>query len=544
MPAVRADVRGRTKNTNCPGRLVREHTQETGEGGLQHRPGSSRMARGGLFLDTGMVGQASSGALTDRPRDAFRIAAAQQLATGGAQTHRTTYGGKMLHSPRDRDLGALVGEAQAYRAPGSPRNQVEMFYIRHNQRGPKEVRLIARRERAASFFQSPSFVNATLAQTSPRSSFDDPAGSRARRELVAVGPVTDWKAGWRRDGSRLPGEGVKWSGRPRKEWGDTATFAAEAPVPLLSPLAGNTSTLWQRGGAQQRKTPPPMSASPDAEGMRSPAESLAESVTRSPIGNTKWPRPGGSPWKSFVKQVKKRNQTYEDHAEHTFGHAGAGMTQPSKLHKRNEMLTRIPRQWLHTRLTDINITACRLHSLPSSFGDYAFNTTSLMLEHNQLSSLPDSIAKMSKLRFLGECSDAVATYSTPRASCAFFLPTTAHTWSWDCADQCGLCMSQDSLPINLTHFPMSSGNVLRSRCAAGAYAFDTDHCPFAVCLCCTTRHRLIELRGPALSDVRSVHRCSRCNATSCRRSRLRLATAENCVHFISRTIRSRSWRCL
>ena len=60
---------------------------------------------------------------------------------------------------------------------------------------------------------------------------------RARRELVAVGPVTDWKAGWRRDGSRLPGEGVKWSGRPRKEWGDTATFAAEAPVPLLSPLA-------------------------------------------------------------------------------------------------------------------------------------------------------------------------------------------------------------------------------------------------------------------------------------------------------------------
>jgi len=364
---------------------------------VTHRRG----ATSGQFLDAEQVRLQASGAHTDRPRDTFRVAASQQLAAGGAQTHRTTYGGKPLHSPRNRDPGALFGEARAYKAPGSPRYQIEMFYIRHNKKGPKEVRLIARRDRAATFHQSPSLVNAALAQISPRSSFQDVAGGRAR-ELVAVGPVTDWKTGWQKDGSRLAGEGVKWSGRTRKKKGDYGTFTAEAPVPLNSPLADNTSTLWQRGGAQRRKTPP----TPDsavAECMRSPAGSLAESVTlRSPIGNTKWPRQGGSPWKTFVKQVKKRSMTYEDQAEDTFGHAGAGLTQLHQLHRQNQLLTRIPRQWLHTKLTDININACQIQSLPSTFGDYALNVTSLMLEHNLLSSLPDSIAKMSKLRFLGK----------------------------------------------------------------------------------------------------------------------------------------------
>ena len=520
---------------------------------------TQRRAASWQFLEAGQaVTVQTSGALTDRPRDTFRAAASQQLAGGGGQTHRTTYGGNPLHSPRNRDPGALFGEATAYKAPGSPRNQVEMFYIRHNKTGPKEVRLIARRDRAATFHQSPSFVNATLAQISPRSSFQDVAGGRAC-ELVAVGRVTDWKTGWQKDGARLAGDGVKWSGRPRKKHGDYGTFTADAPVPLNSPLADNTSTLWQRGGAQRRKTPPtPDSA--DAEGMRSPAGSLAESVTlRSPIGNTKWPRQGGSPWKTFVTQVKKRSMTYEDRAEDTFGHAGAGMTQLHQLHRRNQLLTRIPRQWLHTKLTDININACQIQSLPSSFGDYAFNVTSLMLEHNLLSSLPDSIAKMSKLRFLGKLPLQLLNH----VSCQLCTKTLVYAQlPWDCTYKFGAFGYLRAYCQSLRHVPRCYRQMHRTR-----GLLRTRGCSFPP-QSSASRSRVnliagnqgwiqpcfssINLPSPHMivrdcavpSDMRSVtvHRCSRCNATSYRQSRRRLATAENCAPCISPTTLSRSWR--
>lgn len=374
--------------------------------------------------------QFHTGAHTDRgprPRSTFFAAASDQLGKHTGRTYLdeayTTYGGQMLHSPRNRGDGHLSTTRHLhYRAPGSPRNQVELFYIRSNMRGPKEVRLLARqtgRARATeNVYQSPFLANTTLAQLSPRraltkTGFRDP-------KLVAVGRGDDWLEGWQKNGARLQGEGVKWSGRPRRERGDTSTFVSE-PVAILSPRAGDESMFWTRGAAMKRKDPPmdgmasvspaslaSLQSSEDRNSMADPLSPLGRtnfdgSSRKLGISTTGWPQTDGSPWKSFVKNAKKRERSFEDEAESIFGQAAAAskMKQPNRLRKSNEHLTRLPRQWLHKTLTDISLISCRLESLPSSLGDYAMNVTSLILEHNLLSELPDSMEKMDKLKYLG-----------------------------------------------------------------------------------------------------------------------------------------------
>jgi len=382
-----------------------------------------------------------SGAQTDRgARSTFHLSAAHQLGRDTERQQYTTYGGQLLHSPRNRDDGNLSPTRRGtYRAPGSPRNQVELFYIRSNMRGPREVRLLARRKGSGapgiqSVYPSPRLANATLAQLSPRRALAK-AGIRAPR-LFAVNPGDDWLEGWQKNGARLQGEGVKWSGRLRREPGDTSVFVSE-PVAILSPRAGDESMFWTRGAAMQRKDPPKdgmASASPaslaslasseghgDTNDGQSPlAHTLFEASTRkSGVGTTGWPRTEGSPWKSFVKNAKKRERSFEDEAEKFFGEQAveSDMKQPNRLRKNNEHLTRLPRQWLHKSLIDISLVACRLESLPSSLGDYAINVTSLILEHNMLSELPDSVAKMTKLKFLGLTANQFSNFPEVIGSC-------------------------------------------------------------------------------------------------------------------------------
>ena len=372
-----------------------------------------------------LVGSLSSvGAFTDRgQRDTFKAAAKDQLnSVGGAKTHRITYGGKTLHSPRgaDRDTGMLYAARCAqYKAPGSPRRQMEMFYIRSNMKGPLEVRLLSKDHLKDHMNNEschlPGLINATLAELSPRCALGK-VGTRSpkRSTLVPVGHGDDWKSGWQKNGTRLPGEGVKWSGIPPKDPGDTSVFV-DAPIPQgLLPGAGDGTILWQRGSKapkqRQAKSDPPKSlaSSPQLSPHHEEVDALAtdgHSVQHAAPRVTEWPRPQvhGNPWKRIINEVTKKNTTKEDQAEKIFGDKATGMTRPNELRKLNEVVTRIPQQWLHQNLTDIHLVACRIEGLHAQFGEYASNVTSLVLEHNMLNDLPDSLALMTKLHHLGAC---------------------------------------------------------------------------------------------------------------------------------------------
>lgn len=388
---------------------------------LHHLQLDTRTFVAPLRISDGGTMRGAGGAITDRgpARDTFRVAAAQQLAAkarpSGSQ-NRSQHGGQQLHSPRNRDDSGMFGVLGEYKAPGSPRNQVEMFYIRGNRRGPQEVRLIGCNPHAKAVYQSPHLANATLAQLSPRGAL---VKLGRNPSLVPVGDGDDWKTGWHKDGRRLQGDGVKWAGSQSKEKGDTSVFSA-APVAVNSPEAGDVSKLWTRGQAQQRKGSKPRglallrasSPVPHESPIGSPAASpipsilspLLQAATQGQehaVSSTNWPRPEGSPWKVIIKKAKRKDRTFEDHAERVFGDDGGEMTQPHQLHRRDQILARIPRQWLHKNLTDIKLVACRIESLPSSFGHYAVNVTSLILEHNLICELPESVGKMIKLKHLG-----------------------------------------------------------------------------------------------------------------------------------------------
>ena len=349
-----------------------------------------------------------SGALTDRPSRG-----AELRALGRPRRER-----QPLHEPRNRDSAFEGTNAHEYRAPGSPRNpyrKVEMFYINANVRGPREVRLIARQELAARQQEpltiaatfpldqqqlTPALSNATLAALTPRGAL---ARGSQPQKLVAVRLGDDWSTGLKKDG-----EQVKWNGSSSNKKGGGSTFvpchAAISPLPVNGRnkkshkvgKAGPATTCDKTGITLA--SPVDSKASRKSKGMQKATKSVSSA----------WPREAASPgaWAMFVKGVKDRargNMSYEEHADKFFGDSGKGMQKPDRLNIREpaEPLVRLPQQWLHTGLTHISLVACRLNSLPSSFGDYSFNVTNLMLEHNVLSGLPDSFCKMVRLKYLG-----------------------------------------------------------------------------------------------------------------------------------------------
>ena len=249
----------------------------------------------------------SSGAHTDRGPAHGRIrAASHQHPAGAPHTHRQVGAGK-TSAARELRSRSDAGLSQQYRAPGSPRGRLEHMYIRSNQQGLRDVRLMARAE-VESF---PS--------------------CKTPRQLV------------------------------------TASLPWDCPSAVCSPMAYlrmagalpplGASKLGQHGGASRRK------------------------VKNMSSGHVAGLGSGG-----YAPGLTALTKTREPAAT---------------LARNNEKLVAIPGDLLHQGLTEVSLVSCCLEVLPSDFGDCAPNITKLILEHNQLASLPASLVKMSHLQHLG-----------------------------------------------------------------------------------------------------------------------------------------------
>ena len=264
-----------------------------------------------------------SGAHTDRGLAANGlIIRAPSHHPAGAASHREIGACKSARELRSR---SDAGPSQQYRAPGSPRGQLEHMYIRSNQHGLRDVRLMARAE-----------VESFQACKSPR-------------QLV------------------------------------TASLPWDCPSAVGSPMA------YLR-----------MAALP-------------------PLGAAKLGQHGGG-WRAVRRKVKHMSSGHV--AGLGSGGYAPGLTALAKtrepaatLARNNEKLVALPRELLHQGLTEVSLVSCCLEVLPSDFGDCAPNITKLILEHNQLASLPASLVKMSHLQHLGLTANSFEAFPDVLASC-------------------------------------------------------------------------------------------------------------------------------
>lgn len=73
-------------------------------------------------------------------------------------------------------------------------------------------------------------------------------------------------------------------------------------------------------------------------------------------------------------------------------------------------MPKIPRQWLNTHLQRISLKECDLDNLPIRMGNSVPQLEQLFLDHNRLSSLPQSIEHLENLRDLGLTANNFAVF--------------------------------------------------------------------------------------------------------------------------------------
>jgi hypothetical protein len=269
----------------------------------------------------------SSEAHTDRGPAAngliIRDPSHKHLEGAAPHTHRQVGVGKAARELRSRSDAGL---SQQYRAPGSPRGQLEHMYIRSNQHGLRDVRLMARAE-----------VESFQACKSPRQSV-------------------------------------------------TASLPWDCPSSVGSPMA-----YLRMAGALP------------------------------PLGSAKLGQHGGA-WRAVRRKVKHMSSSHI--AGLGSGGYAPGLTALAKtrepaatLARNNEKLVALPRELLHQGLTEVSLVSCCLEVLPFDFGDCAPNITKLILEHNQLASLPASLVKMSHLQHLGLTANRFEAFPDVLAAC-------------------------------------------------------------------------------------------------------------------------------
>jgi hypothetical protein len=327
---------------------------------------------------------AYSGALTDRSTHKGHgpSMSRQPAAQRKASLAQVTPMRRALDAPIIREAFSPRATMKEYKAPGSPRHQLEMFYIRSNVRGPQEVRLIARQELARGAYQSPSLANATLAMLSPR-----------------CGPLASKRTQFE-NGARSTKNGVHLSNF------NSRTIPLAVAEGKSSERRGLKLPPGGDGDQQDSFSGPPSTSSSQMsmDVLASPGRAispLATSKVLRPTVTGSWPQSRGGPWKQMTKRVRKRNPSYEDVVEDCFGDQSQNISRRTTIRMKNKVIPRLPHQLLYDTLTDISIVSCRLETLPSSFGEYAKNVTSLIIEHNMLEELPNSMSQMTKLKYLG-----------------------------------------------------------------------------------------------------------------------------------------------